>query len=316
MPTASPAALPRPGEGSRPGPGWSPGARVRRRARRWVGVRGRAEARPRVHLAVDPELDARGPEEVGGGAAWHPDRVQVLRHPLAVRPREGEGHVADRRAETRGGDLPELGDLVQLHHSPRVVTPLAFQRAGMSFSNQPPQAGGGSSTGRWPRPRTSPRWARRSRPPRRGRPSGSWTPSARRACGSTPKGRRPSSWPTTSFPASTSSSGKATPVKVSAKIELKSAEERAALFEHAWRQTREKFYVENLHGVDWAALKSAYARFLPHLYNNRDFAELISEMQGELNASHTVGASARRAPTATRPPPSASSPTRRTPARG
>ncbi len=84
-------------------------------------------------------------------------------------------------------------------------------------------------------------------------------------------------------------SGKATPVKVSAKIELKSAEERAALFEHAWRQTREKFYVENLHGVDWAALKSAYARFLPHLDNNRDFAELISEMQGELNASHTGG---------------------------
>ena len=36
-------------------------------------------------------------------------------------------------------------------------------------------------------------------------------------------------------------------------------------------------------------MKTAYARFLPHVVDNRDFAELISEMQGELNASHTGG---------------------------
>ncbi|HNU82945.1 MAG TPA: S41 family peptidase, partial [Thermoanaerobaculia bacterium] len=35
--------------------------------------------------------------------------------------------------------------------------------------------------------------------------------------------------------------------------------------------------------------QSAYARFLPHLEHSRDFAELVSEMQGELNASHTGG---------------------------
>ncbi|HSM50663.1 MAG TPA: S41 family peptidase, partial [Thermoanaerobaculia bacterium] len=84
-------------------------------------------------------------------------------------------------------------------------------------------------------------------------------------------------------------SGKVTPVKISAKLELRAAEERTELFEHAWRQTQKKFYVEDLHGVDWPAMKVAYARFLPHIDNNRDFAELISEMQGELNASHTGG---------------------------
>ena len=84
-------------------------------------------------------------------------------------------------------------------------------------------------------------------------------------------------------------SGKAAPVKASARIELKAAEERASLFEHAWRQTLKKFYVEDLHGVDWPAMKAAYARFLPHIVDNRDFAELISELQGELNASHTGG---------------------------
>jgi C-terminal processing protease CtpA/Prc len=72
-----------------------------------------------------------------------------------------------------------------------------------------------------------------------------------------------------------------------AKIRLDAAAEREYLFEHVWRQTREKFYVEDLHGVDWDYYKGAYRKFLPHIDNNWDFAELLSEMQGELNASHT-----------------------------
>lgn len=93
-------------------------------------------------------------------------------------------------------------------------------------------------------------------------------------------------------------SGKTTPVKASAKLELDAAGERAYFFEHAWRQTGKKFYVETMHGVDWAAMKTAYARFLPHIDNNRDLAELISEMQGELNASHTGGRYRPKRPTA------------------
>jgi Tol biopolymer transport system component/C-terminal processing protease CtpA/Prc len=81
-------------------------------------------------------------------------------------------------------------------------------------------------------------------------------------------------------------SGKVKPVKLTAKMELDAAAERAYLFEHAWRQTREKFYVEDMHGVDWDFYKEAYLRFLPHIDNKRDFADLVSELQGELNASH------------------------------
>ncbi len=83
--------------------------------------------------------------------------------------------------------------------------------------------------------------------------------------------------------------GKVKPVGLEAKIELDPAAERAYLFEHIWRQTLEKFYVETMHGVDWAAMKGAYARFLPHITEKWDFAELISELQGELDASHTGG---------------------------
>jgi len=80
--------------------------------------------------------------------------------------------------------------------------------------------------------------------------------------------------------------GKVKPVGLSAKMELDTAAERAYFFEHAWRQTREKFYVVDMQGVDWDFYKSEYAKFLPYIDNNYDLADLISEMQGELNASH------------------------------
>jgi tricorn protease len=84
-------------------------------------------------------------------------------------------------------------------------------------------------------------------------------------------------------------SGKSSPVKASAMMDLNAQAERAYMFEHAWRQTLKKFLDVKMHGVDWQAMKVVYARFLPYIDNDRDFAELISEMQGELNASHTGG---------------------------
>jgi tricorn protease len=77
------------------------------------------------------------------------------------------------------------------------------------------------------------------------------------------------------------------PVKFVAEKELNGAAERAALFEHMWRLEKEKFYVADMGGVDWDYYKKVYAKFLPYITNNRDFAEMMSEMLGELNASHT-----------------------------
>jgi tricorn protease len=82
-------------------------------------------------------------------------------------------------------------------------------------------------------------------------------------------------------------SSKTEPVKFTAEKELKQAAERAALFEHMWRLEKEKFYVADMGGVDWDYYKKVYAKFLPYITNNRDFAEMMSEMLGELNASHT-----------------------------
>lgn len=82
-------------------------------------------------------------------------------------------------------------------------------------------------------------------------------------------------------------SAKAKPISVNGEMVLQKAAEREYLFEHAWRQVDKKFYKTSLHEVDWNFYKQAYARFLPHINNDYDFAEMLSEMLGELNASHT-----------------------------
>jgi tricorn protease len=82
-------------------------------------------------------------------------------------------------------------------------------------------------------------------------------------------------------------SGKMEPVAVNGEMELDAASERAYMFDHMWRQMKQKFYKTDLHGVDWDFYGAAYRRFLPSIANNYDFAELASELLGELNASHT-----------------------------
>ncbi len=82
-------------------------------------------------------------------------------------------------------------------------------------------------------------------------------------------------------------SGKSESINVNTEMVLKYADEKNYIFDHSWRQLKEKFYVEDLQGVDWDFYYTAYKRFLPYINNNYDFAEMLSEMLGEMNASHT-----------------------------
>jgi tricorn protease len=80
---------------------------------------------------------------------------------------------------------------------------------------------------------------------------------------------------------------KAEPMEYSADMRLDRTAERQEMFEHIWRQTREKLYVADMGGVDWAYYRKVYERQLPFIADNHDFAEAMSEMLGELNVSHT-----------------------------
>lgn len=85
------------------------------------------------------------------------------------------------------------------------------------------------------------------------------------------------------------SNGKTKNIPVNADMEIDHFEEREYIFNHSWRQVREKFYDPDIHGIDWEMYRDEYAKFLPYINNNYDFQVLLSEMLGELNASHTGG---------------------------
>ncbi len=84
-------------------------------------------------------------------------------------------------------------------------------------------------------------------------------------------------------------SGKLSPITVNGEMVLNAAAERSYIFDHTWRQVTKKFYDPKMGGVDWNGYHTVYAKFLPHINNNYDFQELLSEFLGELNASHTGG---------------------------
>lgn len=79
------------------------------------------------------------------------------------------------------------------------------------------------------------------------------------------------------------------PITYSARMDIDPVAEREYMFDYVKREAKQRFYTVDMHGVDWEAMTSAYRRFLPHINNNHDFAELLSELLGELNASHTGG---------------------------
>lgn len=79
------------------------------------------------------------------------------------------------------------------------------------------------------------------------------------------------------------------PISYSARMDIDRAAEREYMFDYVKREAKERFYTVDMHGVDWEMMTDAYRRFLPHINNNHDFAELLSELLGELNASHTGG---------------------------
>ena len=82
---------------------------------------------------------------------------------------------------------------------------------------------------------------------------------------------------------------KITPISYDAQMKLDLAAEREYLLRHVAKQINKKIFRTDYNGCNWDLMVQNYARFLPHIANNYDFAELLSELLGELNVSHTGG---------------------------
>ncbi|MBP1607009.1 MAG: peptidase, partial [Acidobacteria bacterium] len=63
-------------------------------------------------------------------------------------------------------------------------------------------------------------------------------------------------------------------------------EEWNQIFNEVWRQYRDWFYVPNMHGYDWDALKKQYQPWLQHVAHRSDLNYVISEMVSELTVQH------------------------------
>lgn len=75
-------------------------------------------------------------------------------------------------------------------------------------------------------------------------------------------------------------------VSISGTLRLDRAKEREAMLNYVETEARERFYLPEM-PVDWKAYVDNYRRFLPYINNNYDFADMLAELLGELNVSHS-----------------------------
>ena len=71
-----------------------------------------------------------------------------------------------------------------------------------------------------------------------------------------------------------------------AKVFVDPAQEWAQIFREVWRMERDYFYVENMHGADWPAIRRKYEPFLPYVGHREDLNYLLAEMMSELVIGH------------------------------
>ncbi|MGH9933140.1 MAG: PDZ domain-containing protein, partial [Pyrinomonadaceae bacterium] len=64
------------------------------------------------------------------------------------------------------------------------------------------------------------------------------------------------------------------------------AEEWNQIFNEVWRRYRDWFYVSNMHGYDWVALREQYKPLLQYVSHRSDLNYVISEMVSELTIQH------------------------------
>ncbi|MBN2072160.1 MAG: PD40 domain-containing protein [Candidatus Krumholzibacteriota bacterium] len=58
------------------------------------------------------------------------------------------------------------------------------------------------------------------------------------------------------------------------------------IFNEGWRVIKYHFYDQNTHGVDWDYIRDYYGSLLPYVKSRSELNTMMTEMVGELNASH------------------------------
>lgn len=81
--------------------------------------------------------------------------------------------------------------------------------------------------------------------------------------------------------------GSSKAVSLGGEMRLDVVAERQQMFEHVWERNKGMFYISGFHGADWDLLRANYEPKLKSIGSDFEFTELLSEMLGELNVSHS-----------------------------
>lgn len=82
-------------------------------------------------------------------------------------------------------------------------------------------------------------------------------------------------------------SAKVKSISSDASFVLDRAAERQYMYDHVFLQESKRFFMMDHNGADFEQVRRDYQPFLAHINNNYDFSELLSEVLGELNVSHS-----------------------------
>jgi tricorn protease len=75
-----------------------------------------------------------------------------------------------------------------------------------------------------------------------------------------------------------------------ARVKIDLPSEWAEMFDDAWRTMKYRFYDPQMHGTNWDAARAKYQPLVQYVGDRQELLNIINEMIGELNASHTGAA--------------------------
>jgi tricorn protease len=79
-------------------------------------------------------------------------------------------------------------------------------------------------------------------------------------------------------------------ISFNVRVKIDRPAEWAEMFGDAWRTMKYRFYDPAMHGMDWDAAKAKYEPLVADVGDRQELLNIINEMIGELNASHTGAA--------------------------
>jgi tricorn protease len=79
-------------------------------------------------------------------------------------------------------------------------------------------------------------------------------------------------------------------INFNVRVRIDRPAEWAEMFDDGWRTMKYRFYDPKMHGMDWDAARAKYRPLVDFVGDRQELLNIINEMIGELNASHTGAA--------------------------